>query len=330
MSTQPRHTGRCLRQLLGLLLILSALSTLNAFYPFSYLGWTGHFQFHLLIASILSLLLFRIPRVRAAFWRPIRVQLLFCVTGFTHFLIVAAALAPLTQPDLVEPIPIRLGWFNAQWNPDALDLVLGLFTDEDVDFFGIAEVPFDFHNGNPRLANWPHLAYSPSHQLLLASRTPLESTRLPRAGWPTMIKTATTIQGRSIHLHGAHLSIPFSSNHKRQFERLPQMLAKEHKSTQAKSASLAMGDFNSTPWVQEFADLQQSGWRDTRRGHWPTPTWGPFGHFWVGLPIDQMLISGPLRCLNFRVGPDCLSDHKPLLVDLELGRPRREYTIGQN
>jgi len=133
-----------------------------------------------------------------------------------------------------------------------------------------------------------------------------------------------------LQLHITHLSIPFFPIHERQFSRLPGILARESKAASSKSASILMGDFNTTPWVREFSNLQTSGWRDTRRGHWPIPTWGPFGAFWLGLPIDQVLINGQIACTDFRVGPDCLSDHKPLIVDLELGRPRIEYSLNQN
>ena len=88
---------------------------------------------------------------------------------------------------------------------------------------------------------------------------------------------------------------------------------------------IVAGDFNATPWSPHFRDLlATTGLRDagSGRGWLPTwPTWlGP-----AGIPIDHVLVKGPVTVAGLSLGPDVGSDYRPLVADLrvaEEGTPR--------
>ena len=81
---------------------------------------------------------------------------------------------------------------------------------------------------------------------------------------------------------------------------------------------IVAGDFNTTPWSPHFADLlAAAGLRNAADGHGYLGTWPPW--FWPGLiPIDHVLLKGPLAVTTLRRGPQIGSDHFPIIADLRL------------
>jgi endonuclease/exonuclease/phosphatase (EEP) superfamily protein YafD len=81
---------------------------------------------------------------------------------------------------------------------------------------------------------------------------------------------------------------------------------------------IVAGDFNTTPWSPYFQDLvAAAGVRDASEGHGYVGTWPTW--FWPALiPIDHVLVRGPLAVTTVRRGPDVGADHYPLIADLRL------------
>jgi endonuclease/exonuclease/phosphatase (EEP) superfamily protein YafD len=80
---------------------------------------------------------------------------------------------------------------------------------------------------------------------------------------------------------------------------------------------VVVGDLNATPWSVAMREILAEGpLRSTQRfglqATWPS--WlGP-----LGLPIDHVLVAGPLEPVARSIEPAFGSDHRMLVVDLEL------------
>lgn len=82
---------------------------------------------------------------------------------------------------------------------------------------------------------------------------------------------------------------------------------------------IVAGDFNTSPWSPHFRDLlTETGLRNAAAGHGWIATW-PSWLFWpLRIPIDHVLIRGPLAAMAVARGPFVGSDHVPILADLRL------------
>jgi endonuclease/exonuclease/phosphatase (EEP) superfamily protein YafD len=82
---------------------------------------------------------------------------------------------------------------------------------------------------------------------------------------------------------------------------------------------IVAGDFNTSPWSPHFRDLTQAAdLRLAAAGHGYIGTWPR----WLPparIPIDHILLRGPLAVQDFRRGPAIGSDHYPIIADLRLG-----------
>ncbi len=81
---------------------------------------------------------------------------------------------------------------------------------------------------------------------------------------------------------------------------------------------IVAGDFNTSPWSPHFRDLlETTGSRNAAEGNGWIATW-PAG-FWPALvPIDRVLLKGPLAAAAIRRGPPTGSDHFPIVADIAL------------
>ena len=81
---------------------------------------------------------------------------------------------------------------------------------------------------------------------------------------------------------------------------------------------IVAGDFNTTPWSPYFRDLvAAAGLRNAAEGHGYVGTWPAW--FWPALiPIDHVLLKGPLVATSVRRGPAIGSDHFPIIADVRL------------
>jgi endonuclease/exonuclease/phosphatase (EEP) superfamily protein YafD len=81
---------------------------------------------------------------------------------------------------------------------------------------------------------------------------------------------------------------------------------------------IVAGDFNTSPWSPHFQGLLVvGGLRNAAVGHGYIATWPTW--FWPALiPIDHVLLKGPLAVTAVRRGPAIGSDHYPVIADLRL------------
>jgi endonuclease/exonuclease/phosphatase (EEP) superfamily protein YafD len=82
------------------------------------------------------------------------------------------------------------------------------------------------------------------------------------------------------------------------------------------------GDFNQTPWNAYWDELlRRSGLKDAAGTRLQMPTRAPFEPvtwYWLGIPIDHVLVSPEIAVERYLVGPDLGSDHRPVTADLLL------------
>lgn len=90
---------------------------------------------------------------------------------------------------------------------------------------------------------------------------------------------------------------------------------------EAQGRKLIVGDFNTTMWSPYFTELvRESGLSDARRGFglrpsWPEPVPTPFQ-----IPIDHCLVGAGMAVEAIRTGARTGSDHRPLIVDVNIER----------
>jgi endonuclease/exonuclease/phosphatase (EEP) superfamily protein YafD len=78
---------------------------------------------------------------------------------------------------------------------------------------------------------------------------------------------------------------------------------------------IVAGDFNATPWSHAMTPLIELGLRDTMLGRGFSATWQRRIPLFA-IPIDQILLRGPIRIRGRWTGPDLGSDHRPVMADL--------------
>lgn len=80
-------------------------------------------------------------------------------------------------------------------------------------------------------------------------------------------------------------------------------------SRQQRLATIIAGDFNATPWSSAFVGI------DYNRATGLQPTWPTR---YLGIPVDQVLVSEHWQLKQSQAGPDVGSDHLPVITEVVL------------
>jgi endonuclease/exonuclease/phosphatase (EEP) superfamily protein YafD len=230
----------------------------------------------------------------------------------------AAPRWPQDQPELADSQPLRVVGVNL-WHDHAVveEFVAWLDTlDPPVDVIGLGEV----HEARSLALLREHFAdglSDPSSGVALFSRLPLTQTEslLFDRGRP-LLRADLELGGQSVSIFSGHALVPVGGGHQ-------ELLAEMGRRVGAREHAVLLADLNTTPWAREFHGLLRAGGlRDARRGSWPWATWQRRGRSALfRLPIDHVLVRGAVRVQAFTRAPDLGSDHRALLVDLEVGSP---------
>ena len=82
---------------------------------------------------------------------------------------------------------------------------------------------------------------------------------------------------------------------------------------------VVLGDLNVTPWSPWFRRLLEAGGLADLAGGPHRPTWAPAPvPAALGLALDHVLATPGIRLLSRRLGPRLGSDHRPVVVHLEV------------
>jgi endonuclease/exonuclease/phosphatase (EEP) superfamily protein YafD len=155
--------------------------------------------------------------------------------------------------------------------------------------------------------------------VILFSRLPIVAAReKPMAGRAPRLVSEVEIGGRKLAIVGVHPSSPSPNGPRNSRLRNRQLDDIAAGLGRVDQPVIVLGDFNTTPWSPHFRDLvDETGLRNAADGQGWIGTWPSW--FWPArIPIDHVLLRGPLGVASFRRGPFIGSDHFPVLADLRL------------
>jgi endonuclease/exonuclease/phosphatase (EEP) superfamily protein YafD len=168
---------------------------------------------------------------------------------------------------------------------------------------------------------YPHHTPQARHApVILFSRWPIVSDRLlvaPRSRRPYLV-AELAVDGRTLEVVGVHPSSPSPSKARATRRRNHELDHIAGVVQNSDAPVIVAGDLNTTPWSPHFEDLlAAAGLRNAAAGEGFIPTWPTF--FWPArIPIDHVLLKGPLVATSVRRGPAVGSDHYPIIADLRL------------
>lgn len=180
----------------------------------------------------------------------------------------------------------------------------------------LAEIGALYPNQAP--ATW-----SQGEPIILFSRFPVlryEKVH-PPGGQRPYLEADLAVDGRAVTVLGVHPASPAVTDPADSRQR-NRSLNHIGRTIEERSRPLIVaGDFNTTQWSPHFRDLlATSGLRNAAQGQGWIPTWPR--QFWpVRVPIDHVLVRGPIAVEEVRHGASIGSDHFPVVADLRLLAP---------
>ncbi|WP_199286985.1 endonuclease/exonuclease/phosphatase family protein [Pseudomonas mangrovi] len=151
--------------------------------------------------------------------------------------------------------------------------------------------------------------------LAILSRHPLSDIRIvePADAQQTLrLHASMHLAERRVALAALHPMPPLSSAFARARDRT---LAEEsERLAQGDKAALMAGDFNATPWSRTLFGIDPR----LQRASGLAPTWPNAFSGLSLLPLDHVFASGHWRRIDAGLGPDLGSDHRPVVVHLQL------------
>lgn len=171
--------------------------------------------------------------------------------------------------------------------------------------------------------------------VMVLSRLPWADARpvaLAGAGPADALRVTVDLAGRPVDVVGLHLRWPVSPANAAARQRALTGLAALARQTPR--PLVLLGDFNLTPHDGAFAELlAQGGLANAAAASGLLTTWPATNGGWAGrlpgLQIDHCLVSHGIRAESFTLGPWVGSDHRPILVRLEVPLPLNAPEAGR-
>ena len=175
-------------------------------------------------------------------------------------------------------------------------------------------------------ALYPHrapAAWREGTPIILFSRYPVlrhESIQLPGGERP-YLEVDLAINERVVTVLGVHPTSPTLTDASDSWERNRSLNHIGRSIRDRERPLIVAGDFNITPFSPHFRDLiAANGLRNAAQGQGWIPTW-PRAFWPVRVPIDHVLVRGPLAVQSLARGPSIGSDHFPIIADLKILKP---------
>lgn len=282
----------------------------------------SHFTplYFLLLTGAALILIWKRRNFFLAWW-----LLLIPALGWNGFQ-VAQQWFPAPPQILHETTHLRVLFGNVLAGKRVSREILNFIAFEDPDVFALAEVGPHYAQELQRFeADYPYQMTkyrTDTYGLAVFSKWPLESQqvlflddRVPTFSARLQLETQ---QPLLIVTHPPPPITPaLAGDRNRHFEKIVELL-------QSENQAVLLGDFNATVWSPRFQDfLGSAELRHARQGFGLLGTWSPRRVPTPRLPIDHILIHGPIAVKDFRLGPKDRSDHLPILADLEVGTPAK-------
>ncbi len=194
---------------------------------------------------------------------------------------------------------------------------IDLIEQEKPDVFGLVELTGEFANAMKIVDDrYPYQLTAPAPNgfgLGLYSRFELKNAALEHYSDGIPFITALVEKNhKEVHLLLTHVMTPITPSTYEERNESLQMLGKE---VNPDETTIVMGDFNLTPWshfYQQFIqDTNLVNLRNAKNGL--QMSWFGYGFY---LPIDHLFISRDITPLEFTIGPDIGSDHRPIIAEI--------------
>jgi endonuclease/exonuclease/phosphatase (EEP) superfamily protein YafD len=299
-------------------LVVSAGTLASLLGRYSYLELATHFRLQYALtasACVILLIVFRS-------WKFLPVALA-CAAINWAFIFPYYATAVRRAVDPSAGLHLRVMLANIQWDSNNYAALTAAINQERPDIAVLQEFTEEWQNQLQSLrAEFPYceLAPRPSGSgMALFSRYPITKVEVLSLDLSSHVALHVTVdvQGSKLSILALHPQTPIGldklANRNQQFARAA-VLMKE-----TAGPKLLIGDLNTTMWSPYFSDLiRDSGLHDARLGFGLRPSWPvPLPGF-LQLPIDHCLVGNDLTVESIRVGTSTGSDHRPLIVDLNL------------
>jgi len=222
-----------------------------------------------------------------------------------------------------DAVLIKVVSANIHRSWQALTAIVRMASEYDADVVSLYEAPEDLTD--QKLSE----LFPDMPMMAMPSRTPMgrrlvkRSLLVARAGSADLIDATPSEYTNSVIIRfplpagGAQVQIitthpPSPGMPNQMFDR-NQQLARLADGLILDKPFVVMGDFNTTPWGRVFGAVPGTRAGDPRfEGSFPAGM-GP-----LGLPIDHIGFGGGLTLVDYRVGPEIGSDHRPLFATFAL------------
>lgn len=172
-------------------------------------------------------------------------------------------------------------------------------------------------------ADYPHRApegWRDGAPVILFSRHQIARDTVVRslAGRRSLLAADLAFGDHTLTVVGVHPSSPSPEDPSETYERNLQLEYVANVVEGADEPVVVAGDFNTTPWSPHFQDLvATTGLRNAAEGHGYLATW-PRWLWPAQIPIDHVLVKGPVAVADMQRGPAIGSDHYPIVAVLRL------------
>ena len=284
---------------------------------------TTHFQLQYGMCLGISLLGLMILRSRLA---TLLVAALLVMTGLR----IVPFLPTPSRPE--APIPLSVLLANL-WTPNTEhDRVLTLIASTSPDVAVFIEVNDRWRRVIDSLAEYQLVAVPRDDNFGMAvlSRVPVldqQEMTLGTSGMPTLHVTVASPTG-PLHVLAVHPPPPV--NHRWWHHRNRQLAAITTLVADSPEPWIVLGDLNTTPWSPSFSIvLRDNHLVNSARRRGLRPTWPARWPWLLRIPIDHCLHSPSISTVACRLGPQIGSDHRPLILELDLAAVPPNHAVGQ-
>jgi endonuclease/exonuclease/phosphatase (EEP) superfamily protein YafD len=228
---------------------------------------------------------------------------------------VVSADAPATR--------VRLMLSNVYLGNRDYEALVGVVADERPDVLVLEELTGDWwKNVDAVRAAYPYSCALPrpgGSGIAIFSRLPVDEIEILTFGattQPGMI-ARLEVAGRPFTVLAMHPPTPMRADKFR--ARNAQFAEAAERIRAVEGPKVLVGDLNSSPWSPFYQDLvRDSGLHDPRVGAGVLTTWPMPMPSLLRIPIDHCLTSDGVRVASIRAGARTGSDHRPIVVDLDV------------
>jgi len=296
------------------------LTLASQFGQYLYLELTTHFRLQYVLVAIVCALLFTVLQG----WKFVPIAVLCAALNAVYLLpylfkTPGVVLGAQASP----PAAVRVLHANVLKNNRNYKAVLDLVNRSNADLVVLQEITEDWNGEIQSITKaYPYFESVPGLEgsgMAVFSRVPFEDVQVLHLDSSTHIAIAVklNLQGRGVTLLSLHPPTPITAS---KFENRNQQLREAATFLNSVDGTkILIGDLNTTMWSPYFTTLlRASQLRDVRLGFGLKTSWPmPLPSF-MRMPIDHCLVSADVEVKNVQIGAGIGSDHRPLIVDLDL------------